>query len=144
MRTGVVFLLGLLTGAAAVGSVMWWRQHSDTPAALVVTRVGSEDVMLPAGARVEQTTDGGSSATWVDPATTGTRCGQRAGVMLAPARPFFPEVSLCGTHDFFAGSSAEGECPVTTVCLARRGSTELTCLSDDASCLSIAKAFARR
>jgi hypothetical protein len=64
---------------------------------------------------------------------------------LRESRDAIPEgVSHCWRYDYFEGGSSEGDCPATTVCVARRDWTEMTCYSDDRACEAVVAAFVAR
>jgi hypothetical protein len=151
LRVGPVALAavsGLIIGVAATLGVQSWLRLPEAPpprTSLVPLALGSETVLLPPGARVVEAEGPKRSASWAPPAAEKTRCGARASVDPRESAGAIPDgASHCWQHDTFEGGSGQGDCPVSTVCIARRGRTELTCTSDDLACEEVVAVFTAR
>lgn len=137
---------GLIVGVLATLGVQAWLRLPEAPppprTPLVALAVGSETVLLPPGAHLVEAAGPRRSASWAPPGKEKTRCGVRAEADLRESANAIPDgVSHCWEHDYFEGGSSEGDCPTSTVCIARRGWTEMTCTSDDRVCEEVVAAF---
>jgi hypothetical protein len=105
--------------------------------------VGARTLMFPNGARLAESDGAVQVVSWAPLDSSRTRCGSRAEARLQAKSMGLPDsFSTCGAHNYFAGGSSDGECPATTVCVARRGQLEMKCESDDDACRAVVEAFA--
>lgn len=119
-------------------SLAWFkRAGSRRLPVLVPVALPGGVVLLPQGAWV---LDGGLAARWGQEAS---RCGAAEFTVLPTQGLLLEGLVLCGEANPWAGGSADGECPVLTVCTGRRGVQEAFCSSPDESCRQVVNAWSR-
>jgi hypothetical protein len=96
-----------------------------------------------AGRIVEEESPASVRVTWANASAVKTRCGARADAELVFGPSLLPPSYWnCGRYNPFAGGSADGECPISNVCVAAILGVQMICESDDDACLAVAESFA--
>jgi hypothetical protein len=117
---------------------------SKTPLEPLVIR--SATVQFPIGARLDNSVAKSPASvrvTWANASAVKTRCGERADAELVFGPSLLPPSYWnCGRYNPFAGGSADGECPISNVCVAAILGVQMICESDDDACRGVAESFA--